>query len=302
MGQPAEFRLGDEGWERVELGQTDPDEAFLAECRQLIAAGRPSKARRLLDKWIKANEFTENPWLPEAFLIRGDALTARGDEYKALLDNYEYIARNFPESDAFFVALERELEIAIRYANGLKRKQFGMRYADAERDAETLFVRVAERAPGSRLAERATLELADFYYRRRELREAATAYEIFLANFPRSEHASHAMSRRIFANIARYKGPAYDSSGLLEARLLIDEFTARFPADAERLGVDAGLKVRLDESAALQMLETVRWYLRQDDEPSARFKAKRLLRRYPASVAASEVLEMAQARGWELGR
>jgi len=301
MAQPAEYRLGDDGWEEVRPADADPDAAFMAESRALIVGGRPSKAKRLLDKWIKANEFTDNPWLAEAYLTRGDALTARGDEYEALFD-YETVARQFPESDAFFTALERELEIAKRYAGGMKRKSFGLRYEDASREAEELFVRVAERTPGSRLAEEAMIELADHYYRRRDLRSASDAYEIFLENFPRSEHASHALSRRIFASIARYKGPAYDASSLLDARLLIDEFAARFPADAERLGIDAGLKLRLDESAALQMLETVRWYVRRDDEPSAIFKARRLLRRYPASVAAVRVLELAEQRGWDIAR
>ena len=235
--------------------------------------------------------------MPEALLLRGDARVAAGSEYKALYD-YEEIIKLYPGSEQFVIALERELEIGIRYLSGLRRKFLGLRIDPANSTGEELLVRVQERLPGSRLAERAGLELANYYYRRSEMRQAAEAYEIFLVNFPGSEHRKFAMERRIKANIARFKGPRYDATGLIEARLLTEEFIELYPADAERAGLNDALLPWLDEAAASQVLESARWYFRRGDFPAARFTLRRLLRKHGGTAAATEALRIMHERGW----
>jgi outer membrane protein assembly factor BamD (BamD/ComL family) len=123
-------------------------------------------------------------------------------------------------------------------------------------------------------------------------------YSIFRQNFPNSPRVQRAMLREIEANIARFKGPRYDGSGLLDAKLLIEEYQNQFPADAIRSGITEGLDAWIDESAAQQVLDTARWYLKVDDEASARFVLARLIRRHPATDAADEALDMMLERGW----
>lgn len=293
----AEFRLGDDGWQEIQAPDRAPEQRLLDDCRKLIVEGRPSKARRILDAFIDDNEFTQNPYLPAAYLLRGDAWVGKKNEYRALFD-YEYVITEFPASAEFMEALERELEIAIAYVNGLRRKSFGIRYESTKLLGEELLVRVQERAPGSNLAERAGLELADFYYRQRDMRAAAEAYELFMLNFPQSEHTRLALERRIYANISRFKGPAYDASGLIEARELLDRYRVAYPASAELEGLDDALGRRLEESVAAQRLETARFYIVKKDAPSARFMLERLLRDYPTTVAAREALQIMTDRGW----
>src|SRR5690606_11705729 len=145
---------------------------------------------------------------------------------------------------------------------------------------EELLIRVQERMPGSRLAERAALTLAENYYRRRQMRLASEMYGIYLANFPQTERREEAPRRQIYANVARFKGPRYDASPLIESEALIRRFQAEHPAEAEATGINQGLLVRIDESAAQQVLETARWYLQVADEPSALFTMRRLLRKH----------------------
>lgn len=123
-------------------------------------------------------------------------------------------------------------------------------------------------------------------------------YSIFRQNFPESPRVQRAMLREIEANIARFKGPRYDGSGLLDAKLLIEEYQRQFPADAIRSGITDGLNAWIDESAAQQVLDTARWYMRVNDEPSARFTLARLIRRHPATDAADEALDIMLERGW----
>lgn len=275
----------------------NPDAIPIAEARRLVVDGKPGKAVSILDDWLEAHETSDSPLLPQAYQLRGDATLADGDEYGALYD-YEAVCIRYPASEEFVKACERELDIATRYVHGLKRKWLGMRVTGATDVGEELLIRVQERLPGSTLAERANLELADFYYRRNDLKEAAIVYEAYLRWFPHGEHAALAKERRIYCTIGQFRGPAYDASTLADARILIEEFLKDDPDGARRAGLDESMVTRLDESGAVQKMNKVRWYLRRGDPVSARLVLRRLIKEHPQTAAAAEALKMMDERGW----
>src|SRR5262245_2588644 len=49
------------------------DEALMADARAMLAAGRASDARSLLDDWLDIHAETDNPYLADAYFLRGDA-------------------------------------------------------------------------------------------------------------------------------------------------------------------------------------------------------------------------------------
>lgn len=281
--------------------EVDPasDEGVISRARKQLAENRPKGALALLDSWLKRNATQDKPETAEALLRRGDAKLAMKDEYEALYD-YERVIKEYPGTPQFVTAVERELEIGLMYLNGLKKKQWGLRIDNAERIGEELLIRVQERVPGSQLAQRAAIELANYYFKQRDLRMAAEAYDIFLANFPTSEYRQLAMQRRIFANIGRYKGPRYDASGLIEAQYLVRDFAARYPKQAEQIGMTDALISRLDESAAEQMFETAKWYYTKDDPVSAKYTLAKLMRKHPDTVAARKSQAIFEAKKWPL--
>lgn len=300
--QVSQFRLDENGqWVAAPApeGGRDPDAAVIAEARELLAADNPDSAWSVLSEWIEKNERGSSPYLPQAYLLRGDAKTAAGNEYKALYD-YEAVIKGFPQTEEYVLAIRRELEIAIKYVFGMRHKWMGLRWSPADHIGEELLVRVQERLPGSPEAERAGIELADYYYRNRDLKLAETAYQLFVENYPRSQHVSHAKQRRIYANIAQFSGPQYDASGLKEAKILIEDFAAADPVAAQRLGLSDALIARLDESAAAQVLEKARWYIRRGDLVSARMILQRVATRHAGTVAAQTAIQMLEDRGWPI--
>jgi len=297
-GAQTEYTLDPEGeWVAQPPPKPGTDAAIMAEARSLLAAGNASKAKGLMSDWLDKHKETDNPYLPDAYFLRGEARTATGDEYWALYD-YEEICRTYAASDLFEKAVEREYQIGSRYLHGLKTRIFWIRLENASSLGEEIMLLVSERMPGSVLAERALLELADYYYRERDLTQAAEAYGIFLQLYPRSQFREKAMQRQIFANIARFKGPDYDASGLVEAGYLIRKFAALYPAEAEREGMSDALVARLDESVAAQMLHVADWYLGRSDPVSARFTLLRLQRKHPLTVAAAKGREIMYKHGW----
>ncbi|KAA0215394.1 MAG: outer membrane protein assembly factor BamD [Leptolyngbya sp. PLA3] len=293
FGQAEEFSLEGQGWtgEQVEGG-----DAVLSEARRLLASDRPGEALKILNQWMTLHKYTDNPDLPQGYLLRGDAKLALKDEYEALYD-YEAIIKQFYGAPEFPKAVEREYEIAKMYLGGMNRRWFGLRIQGATSLGEELMIRVQERMPGSQLAEMAALDLGDYYYGKRDMRMAADMYGIFVANFPESQNRRYAALREIFANIASYKGPRYDQSGLTEAGVLIEDFQSRYPAEAEQAGVTVQLETWVDESSGDHLLDTARWYLKQGDEESARYTLRRLVRARPTSAAAAEAVKILEQRG-----
>lgn len=283
----------------------EADRRVIVEARRALADDRPEDAERDLSRWIGAEGNADSPYFAEALYLRGNAKLAQGEEFASLYD-YERVARDFPASDVFTSVLERELDVAMLYLNGRSRRFAGLRVnIDGKGNgaigvAEEIILRLNERLPGSVLAERALLALADYYYRTRDLIMAAETYDVFLDAFPRSTNRPLALQRRAFATIAQYKGPLHDTGGLIEARLQVEQFQREYPIDAERLGMSDALRVRLDESAAEQLLTTARWYLDRGDEPAARFMLTRLLYTHPTSGPARDALAIFGERQWPL--
>ncbi|MHC4589852.1 MAG: outer membrane protein assembly factor BamD [Planctomycetota bacterium] len=290
IGQETYTLSEDDEWLLADSVDSDTPEGQLALARKALAAGDAKGAENLAGAWIDQHE--RSPLLAEAYLLRGDALRAQKSYYKALFD-YEYVARGYPASEAFVTVVERELEIGTLYARGTKRKMWGMRILDAGDVAEELLIRVQERMPGSQLAEQAALELADYYFGRRKMNLAVEMYSIFLETYPASDEVSKARKRLIYAHLATFKGPEFDASGLHEARAKLRELIVLEPAAAADFEAES-LLTRLDESDARKMLLTARWYLRTGDPVAAELMVRRLVERYPRTLAASDALRLAQ--------
>ncbi len=296
--QSSEFQLDESGdWAQTQAPEPGTDAAVMAEVTRLIAEGKPGKASEKIGSWLDKNKRSRNAYIPQAYYLHALARYNNGREYKALYD-LEAIIQDYPGSDYFNKAVELEYRIGLEYINGKRRRFLGMRIENARPTGEELLIRTQERVPESELAEQAAMNLADHFYKRRELKLAADMYEIFRKNFPDSPLVQRAMLREIEANIARFKGPRYDGSGLLDAKLLIEEYQREYPGNAIRSGITEGLMSWIDESAAQQMLDITRWYLKVHDEPSARFMLGRLIRRHPATDAADEALGIMADHGW----
>lgn len=276
-------------WKKVADVDPSSEEAQLLAARRALLDGEATRAKNLANAFIE--RYPLSRYRPDALLIRGDAIREEGDEYEALFD-YEEIARRYPGSDVFVPTLERELEIAKLYAGGLKKRFFGtVRIIDSSEDAQELLIRIQERLPGSELAERAGMELSDFYFNRREMIMAAESYRLFIENYPRSAQITKARLRLIYAYIAGFRGPEYDASGLLEARAKLQSLQSLQPGLAQQVGATSIL-ARIEESEAAKFLSTASWYLEIGDPISAELSIRRLVRQHPTSIATLEALRI----------
>ena len=281
------YSLDANDWKKIAQADPGSPEGKLQSIRRAIAEERPSDAKDLADEWIE--QYPNHPMLVEAYMLRGDARVAKGNEYRALYD-YEYVIRMYPGSEQFNTALEREFQIAKMYSAGRKRKFIGIRMIGASGEGEEIFIRIQERTPGSELGEKASLALADHYFVRGEMVYAAEAYDLFLVNYPRSQFRERGMLRCIQANLATFKGPKFDGTGLIEAAQRIKQYQSEFPAAADRLGAEA-LLVRIDESLGLKTYYNAGWYETRSRRRSAVTMHQRVIRDHPQTAAARAAMD-----------
>lgn len=299
--QSSEFRPSDSGqWAptRNLATEGDEDEQALALAARAFADDDAAGARDILTEWLDSNERTKKKQVPAALLLRGDASLAL-DRETAALEDYEKLIKRFPQTEQYVAALERELEVGVAYVHGKKRKFLGIRFEDAGDLGVEILIRVQERLPSSALAERAAIEMADYYFREREMSLAADSYDLYVLNFPNGPNRLKALERRIYASIARFQGPEHDASGLLDAREQIRGFAAQYPDEARRQGLDSALVTRLDESAAAQRLNTAEWYMTTGDDAGCRLTLRRLLAKHPQTAAAEKARAILTERGWD---
>ena len=285
------YDLGPEGWERQERPDPDSPEGQLRAARQALAADKGERAEKLLTEWIE--RYPNHPLRVEAILLRGDAKTQRRHYFRALFD-YEKVIRDFPASPQFHTALERELKIAGLFSKGVKRRFWGMRLLTAYAESEELMIRIQERAPGSEIGEKASIALGDYYFDRAKMSNAAQAYALFLENYPRSQRREHAMLRLIQANLARFKGPRFDATGLVEAAERLKMFREAYPAAAEKIS-SAALLVRIEESLAKKLLYDGDWYQQRGETVSAVYLYQRTITDHPATDAARAAIRRLKA-------
>lgn len=306
FGQEAgTFRLGPDGWEPSAAPAVDglgqPRAAFdslpvdpaVAALRSLLAEGRFKEAEDGATAWLRANPGGAAE--PEVLLARGDALVGQNRLWQSLYD-YERLISTHPGSAAYLEAVSRELAIAKLFVGGWKRKLLGLRVLPTDGEGAELLTRVQERAPGSDLAEDAALTLADHFFARQQMVQAAEMYDLLLRNFPRTRARQWAMLRQIQAGLARFKGPEFDATGLLEAGARISAYQEAFPAAARRLNADA-LQQRIRSSLARRDLTNARWYDRRGDPVASATVRRRLIADYPGTAAAQEAIETLRERG-----
>jgi len=274
-------------WILTDVPEPGSPEAQLAAAAKQLASGDYQEAMRLSSIWMMRNK--RHPSMAEAYIIHGDALFAQRYFYESLFD-YEIVARDYYGTKSSITANERELEIATMFANGLRKRLWGMRISDATDEAEELLIRIQERLPRSPLAETAAMELADLYYRRKQMKLANDMYLIFVENYPHSPEIDKARARLIYTRLATYRGPEFDDAGLFDARNELLKLQFMSPRLANTVESTA-LITRIDESLGQKMLRTAQWYMKVNNPIAAEYTVRRLITQHEHTAASIEALE-----------
>ena len=272
-----EYEWKDGNWVRAPAPAKGTPAGECTLIRQYVEKGWNRTAVREADRFVK--KYPAEPTVEEVLMLAGRAELAGGRYFQA----YEYFEQQltrFPSGRYFERALQYESEAAEAFLAGKKRIVWGIFYLPAQDDGITILGKIAEHAPGSALAEKSLMRIADYYYQERKYPEAVHAYDRYLEVFARAERASTAMLQAARASLASYRGPEYDDTPLLEARQRYLMFAQRFPLQADRADVPRILE-QIRASLAQKAYATADFYERTGRREPAKYYYRLVVEQYP---------------------
>ncbi len=264
--------------------------------RSHVENGNRKKAVKAAEKLIE--RYPDNSAAcEEAMMLAGQAEFAQGRYYQAF-EWYERQISRFDNGRYFERALEREFDIADAFLSGKKRVAMGFMKLPATDEGLEILLRIAEHAPGSKLAEKAMFQIAEYYYYENpDYPAAADAYDQFVELFPKSSKAPEATLQAARAMYASFEGISFDDTPLIEAEHRFTVFQKQSPKAAKKANVPLIL-AEITEARAQKLYETANFYSRTHRPSSARFYYKKVIETFPDTewaTAAEGALGIAQA-------
>ncbi|MCA9162026.1 MAG: tetratricopeptide repeat protein [Planctomycetales bacterium] len=296
---------------------TKPDEAkqLYAEAeqayREAVELDEDERAGRLLKV---ADQFRSAAALWPSSALEEDALFMAGesyffaDSYPKANEEYERLLKKFPNSRYLDRAEAKRFSIAQFWLarNEQNPDQFyefnlfdGTRpRRDTGGHALRVFDRIRFDDPTGKLADDATLALANAAFRKGDYVKADEFYTDLRRTFPSSEHAFDAHFIGLKAKLLAYRGPDYAGTLLDEAEVLVTQIRKQFPdrADQESEYLNrAYAEVRFRK--AERLWSRVSYHRMRQEYGAARYYARQLLDEFsdtPFKAKADEMMASSQ--------
>ncbi len=280
-------------WVKATPPQPGTPEGDIAEISSLIEAGKNKKAVKLVDKFLVTH--AASPACEEAINLAGKAEINRGRYWDAY-QWYERQITNYPNGAFFERAMDREYMIADAFLNGKKRRALKIFKVSAKEDGIEILMRIAGHSPGSDLAERALLRVADYHFDRQEYPEAIAVYDEFVKSNPQSTRKPYAMLRAARASLLSFRGVKWDDTPLLNAAVRFRVFAQAYPQAGKKENI-AGILVEIRETLAHKVFYAGTFYERTHHPQSAIFYYNKVVQEYPDSQWAAQARQRLELLG-----
>ena len=168
-------------------------EALFQKAKQLDDSGKSAKAVDLYDK--AAKRFPSGDIAAKARFRQGQILEQQKNLVKAFDAYQELVVRN-QVSNLYSAALARQAAVAQAAADGeIKTSFLGLKSSLPEEKVAGMLGKVRDNAPKSPTASRAQYTLGNFYNSRGKAKEAITAFQKVVNDYPGSSEAPESQFR-----------------------------------------------------------------------------------------------------------
>jgi outer membrane assembly lipoprotein YfiO len=248
----------------------------LAQLRELYDQGKYSKVVKAADKFDK--DWPDADQREEAMLLAGRSEMHRGRYYQAF-EWFEKQTAAFPNGEQFDRALYFEYQAGDMFLLGKKRIVLGFICLPAVSDGIDILQRIAEHAPGSAIADKSLMRVAEYDFTHQKFEDAVSAYDSYLSMFPKSRKAAYATLQAARSTLSSYRGLPYDLTPLLDAQQRFRGFREQYPEAAVKANVIATL-AGIHDQRAQEDFVTAQFYQRLNHRVAAAFYYRQVIRRY----------------------
>ncbi len=275
------WRLGEEGqWKAVSAEDKYP--LAVAEIKKLVDMGETEAVRQGLDKLKK--DFPEIAGLDLDAFIEAEVLYSKGEFTKAAR-SYDKFLAEFPKSELYEAAMDRQFAIATAFLAGQKKRVLGVLAMSGYAEGTKIMERISDRAGDAPIAKRATVAVAQSLERRGKFAEAYHKWSEISSRWPTGQIGKDALLGMARCKHAAYKGPKYDVSNLISAKSYYENFKSRYPAETGEFGIDERLE-QINEQLAYKQFSIGQYYQETGNKQSANLYYQTVVDNWPGSTAA----------------
>jgi outer membrane protein assembly factor BamD (BamD/ComL family) len=269
-------------WKQVQPDTQDNFLMAVAGIKDLINNGKTRQVRRAYENLKQEFPQIQGPDV-DAF-IKAELLYAKRKFNKSVRE-YDNFMDNYPESELYQVALDRQFSIAQAYLAGQKRTVLKIFRIRGYSEGEKIMDKISDRAGIAPLAERANIAVAQSNESRGKYEDAYQRWSQILSKWPTGQTGKNALLAMARCKYLAYNGPKYDVSDLVSARTYYQNFKSRYPDDAKELDIDSRIQ-NIDELLAEKQFKIAQFYQKTANVDSAGIYYKVIAEQWPNTSAA----------------
>jgi len=282
----------DKGWVQPAEGTWGNVAQLRTEARKAFDSGAHADA---LAGFLVLRErlASDDPSLAETNFLIAECYYYLGN-YESALEYYEQVyKKNRPPQDILDRTFQRIYDIAMDYLRGKASCQFlFISYGCAGHGIEILVGQegLITQYPYLTFADDALMEIAAYYFNRKEYPEAVPFYER-VAQDPKSEWRELAAYQLALSIFKQIRGSEYDQKIILEAERKFRNYLEDQPRGPQAEAVREKL-AEIAEMQGAKNLGIAKFYLRESQMRAAKVYLRVVLDRYATSTAAREAREI----------
>jgi len=274
-------------WKPVDAQGKDRYLLEVARIKQLVNTGQTNAVRKAMAQLKKDFPQIAGPDL-DAF-IEGELLFCKGKFVKAVR-SYDKFLAEFPDSEFYQAALDRQFAIATAFLAGRKIRVLGIFRIRGYASGERIMGKITDSTGDAPIAVRAAVAVAESLERREKFEPAYHKWSQIASRWPGGQTGKDALLGMARCKHAAYRGPKYNASNLVSAKSYYENFKLRYPEDAEKLGIEDKLE-QINEQLAYKQFSIGRYYERTGSELPANLYYQVVTDSWPDSTAAKMAKE-----------
>ncbi len=280
----AETPRTSENEQRKDISQDQQGQYLMAvaEIKNLVSSGKPAPAE---EKLIKLKENFPETFRQEFEMFIGAELPLARGEFGKAVRSYDKFLDEYPRSELYESALDRQFQIATAYLAGRKRQFLKFFRIKGYSEGAKIMEKIADRAGDAPIAQRAMTSIAESYEKRLKFTEAYESWSQISSRWPGGDIGRKALQGMAKSMHAAYRGPKYDASSLYSAKSYYQDLQMRYPKYAEEISVEQIL-ARIEEQIAYKEYTTGEYYEKTDSKLAANLYYQHVAENWPDSTAA----------------